>query len=61
MKSYTDLKRHPYFKNIDFDKLQKRSLPVPCQQVFSTGMRTLATESDDPNTFSMVDPKQTHL
>jgi len=61
MKGYADLKRHPYFKNIDFDKLQARTLPVPCQEVFSTGMRTTATEPEDPNSFSMVDPKQTQL
>lgn len=61
MKGYSDLKRHPYFKNIDFAKLEARTLPVPCQQVFSVSMRTTATESDDPNTFSMVDPKQTQL
>lgn len=27
---YDELKAHPYFKGIDFEKLKEKSLPVPC-------------------------------
>jgi hypothetical protein len=31
MQGYDELKRHPYFKGIDFTKLEKRKLTVPSQ------------------------------
>jgi hypothetical protein len=30
MQGYNEIKRHPYFKNIDFKKLEARQLVVPC-------------------------------
>jgi hypothetical protein len=30
MSGYSELKAHPYFKGIDFSKLEKRKLQVPC-------------------------------
>lgn len=41
MAGYSDFKRHPYFKGIDFDKLEKRKLPVPCLQVFDKKSKSM--------------------
>lgn len=34
MSGYEELKTHPYFMGIDFQKLEEKKLPVPCPDVF---------------------------
>jgi hypothetical protein len=30
LSNYEELRSHPYFKGIDFKRLEERKLPVPC-------------------------------
>ena len=58
MQGYAEVKQHPYFKGIDFEKLHARKLPVPSKEVFNVSLKTMGTESDE-SAFSMTETKIT--
>lgn len=58
MQGYDEVKQHPYFKGIDFEKLHARKLPVPSKEVFNVSLKTMGTESDE-SAFSMTETKMT--
>ena len=60
LKSYKDLKSHPYFKCIDFEMIRARKLPVPCQEVFGVKAKYLTTESEDTEAYSIIDARSAH-
>lgn len=57
MQGYDEVRRHPYFKNINFDLLSQRMVPTPCQEVFTVDARTLDTYRETSETDFSVSSK----
>lgn len=56
MNGIHELKSHPFFKGIDFEKLSQKEVQVPCPEVFAIISKNLGTEMDEFDSFSIKDP-----